>query len=89
MHYSPDGYWRGPIWGAPTLILTEGLDAVGEHAFANEVRRRFCDMVATSGLAENYNALTGEGLRDRAFTWISSIFLVLAHELYLAETDSQ
>ncbi len=87
-HYSPDGYWRGPIWGAPMLMLTEGLDAVGEQAFANDLRRAFCDMVATNGLAENYNALGGQGLRDRAFTWTSSIFLLLAHQLYLAETGN-
>jgi putative isomerase len=45
------------------------------------VRRRFCDTVARSGIAENYEALTGEGLRERGFTWTSSIFLYLAHEL--------
>ena len=27
------------------------------------------------------DALTGEGLRDRAYTWTASVFLVLAAEL--------
>ena len=33
-----------------------------------------------SGMAENYDAITGDGLRDRAYTWTSSVFLILAHE---------
>jgi hypothetical protein len=76
--YVPDGYWRGPLWGAPTVMLVEGLAAVGEHALAEEVRRRFCRLVAERGMAENYDALTGAPLRDRAFTWTASAFLLLA-----------
>lgn len=30
--------------------------------------------------AENYNAVTGEGLRDRAYTWTSSGVFILAEE---------
>lgn len=77
-YYVPDGYWRGPLWGAPTVMLVEGLAAVGETALAEEVRRRFCRLVASRGLAENYDALTGAPLRDRAFTWTASTFLLLA-----------
>jgi len=33
-----------------------------------------------SGFAENYDALTGEARRDPAYTWTSSVFLILAHE---------
>jgi glycogen debranching enzyme len=77
-HYTPDGYWRGPLWGAPTVMLVEGLAAAGEQALAEEVRSRFCRLVASRGLAENYDALTGAPLRDRAFTWTASAFLLLA-----------
>jgi hypothetical protein len=40
-------------------------------------------MVNLSGMAENFDALTGAGLRDRAFTWTSSVFLILGHEYTL------
>jgi hypothetical protein len=30
-----------------------------------------------------FNALTGKGLRDRAYTWTSSVFMILAHEFSL------
>ena len=78
--YSDDGYWRGPIWAPPTLILADGLRRAGEAALAMQVARRFCNLVRKSGMAENFNARTGAPLRDRAYTWTSSTFLILAHE---------
>ena len=41
------------------------------------------DMTAASGFAENFDALTGKGLRDLAYTWTASVALVLARD-YLA-----
>ncbi len=82
--YDPDGYWRGPIWAPSTLILVEGLAACGELDLARDIARRFCDMVEREGFAENFDALTGQGQRDRAYTWTASVFLILAHE-YLME----
>ena len=40
-------------------------------------------MVRTSGFAENFDAVSGEGLRDRAYTWTASAFLAMAHEYLL------
>jgi glycogen debranching enzyme len=80
-YLTADGYWRGPIWGAPTLLLVDGLRALGEEKLAADISRRFCDMVAENGIAENYDPLTGQGLRERAFTWTASAFLILASEL--------
>ncbi len=79
-HYIPDGYWRGPIWAPSTMLIIDGLRAAGEEELARDLSRKFCDMALRSGMAENYDALTGEGLRDRAYTWTSSVFLILAHE---------
>ena len=67
-----------------TLLIVEGLAAAGEMELAREIARRFCDMCAKHGFAENFNALTGQPLRDPAYTWTSSVFLILAHE-YLRE----
>ena len=79
-YYEPDGYWRGPIWAPSTLLLTEGLERCGEYDLASEIAKRYCDMAAASGFAENFDALTGEGLRDKAYTWTSSVFLTLMDE---------
>jgi hypothetical protein len=79
-HYTPDGYWRGPIWAPSTMLIVWGLEAVGETVLAREIAEQFCRVCAQSGFAENFDALTGEGLRDPAYTWTASVFMVLAHE---------
>ena len=81
--YVPDGYWRGPIWAPSTMLLCDGLRACGRADLADLAAESFCRMCAQSGFAENFDALTGEGLRDRAYTWTASVFLILASSLYL------
>ncbi len=88
-YYTPDGYWRGPIWAPTSMIIAEELDAAGEHELARELRRRFCRMVARSGMSENFDAISGRGLRDPAYTWTSSVFLIFAHELLGSAGDQQ
>jgi len=84
-YYTSDGYWRGPIWAPVTMLLVEGLDAAGEHALARKVRENFCRMAQGSGMYENFDAITGEGLRDPAYTWTSSVYLIFAHQLLEAK----
>ncbi|MFT3930306.1 MAG: trehalase family glycosidase [Spongiibacteraceae bacterium] len=76
--YESDGYWRGPMWAPAVFLIVESLRELGESAFADDIAMRFCKTVARSGMAENFDALTGEGLRDRAHTWTASVFLLLA-----------
>ncbi|MCU0522718.1 MAG: hypothetical protein MUF84_18770 [Anaerolineae bacterium] len=80
-HYAPDSYWRGPIWAPSTLLIVSGLEAIGEDELARTISERFCAMCAESGFAENFDALTGEGLRDPAYSWTASVFIILAHKL--------
>jgi putative isomerase len=75
--FEEDGYWRGPIWAPPMFLLSHALSELGEHAFAEELALRFCNMVDRSGMAENFHAQTGRGLRDQGIVWTSSIFLLL------------
>lgn len=46
--------------------------------------RRLCDK---SGFAECFDALTGAGQRDRAYTWTASIFLLLASDFLAPAAD--
>jgi glycogen debranching enzyme len=82
--YEADGYWRGPIWAPSTMLLVDGLAHSGQEGLAGEVARRFCKMCSNSGFAENFDALTGEGLRDLAYTWTSSVWLILANDFLAA-----
>ena len=79
--YRPRGYWRGPIWPAPMIMLIDALTQCGESEFAADLRRSFCDLVNASGMAENFDAQTGQGYHDFHFSWTAGIFLVLANEL--------
>jgi putative isomerase len=79
--YNPDGYWRGPIWAPPMLLIIDGLKSLKEKDFATELAKRFCNTCNKNGFAENFDALSGEALRDPAYTWTSSVFLILAHDL--------
>ncbi|WP_105968157.1 amylo-alpha-1,6-glucosidase [Streptomyces geranii] len=79
-HYEPDGYWRGPIWAPATVLVEDGLRRAGHERLADEISARFRALCETSGFAENFDALTGEGLRDRAYTWTASSYLLLARD---------
>ncbi|MFF4622840.1 MGH1-like glycoside hydrolase domain-containing protein [Nonomuraea jabiensis] len=77
-HYLDDGYWRGPIWAPSTVLIEDGLRRAGYPDLADEISARFRTLCETSGFAENFDARTGEGLRDRAYTWTASAYLHLA-----------
>ncbi|MFI9583948.1 amylo-alpha-1,6-glucosidase [Streptomyces sp. NPDC052236] len=77
-HYLADGYWRGPIWAPATVLIEDGLRRSGHHRLADEISARFRALCETHGFAENFDALTGTGLRDRAYTWTASSYLLLA-----------
>lgn len=85
--YEPAGYWRGPIWAPTTLLLWDGLRQQGETALADDLARRFLRLCETAGMAENFDALGGAGLCDRAFAWTSAVYLWLAASLE-ASADS-
>jgi hypothetical protein len=77
-HYQADGYWRGPIWAPATILIEDGLRRAGATELADEVSARFRRLCERSGFAENFDALSGAGLRDRAYTWTASAYLILA-----------
>jgi len=86
--HEADGYWRGPVWAPPVLLIADGLRRGGEAGAARDIAAGFCRAVARSGAAENFNARAGEGLRDRAYTWTASVFLILAQD-YLNKSFNQ
>ena len=77
-HYEADGYWRGPIWAPSTILIEDGLRRAGFTDLANQISTRFRALCEKSGFAENFDALSGTGLRDRAYTWTASAYLILA-----------
>jgi putative isomerase len=80
--YTPDGYWRGPIWAPSSMLIADGLDSMGQQQVADDLRKDFCAMAEKSGMSENYDAITGAALRDPSYTWTSSVYLLFAHTLW-------
>ncbi|GIE47015.1 hypothetical protein Ani05nite_05490 [Amorphoplanes nipponensis] len=76
--YAADGYWRGPIWAPSTVLIEDGLRRAGYTDLADSISERFRALCEESGFAENFDAETGAGLRDRAYTWTASCYLILA-----------
>lgn len=76
--YEPDGYWRGPIWSPTTLLIAEGLNRCGRPDLAQSIGERFMANCDNHGFAENYDAVTGTGLRDRAYSWSASVYSFFA-----------
>lgn len=79
--YEDDAYWRGPIWAPSTYLILEGLKDCGEYDLAINLAEKFCNMVKEKGFAENFDAKTGEGLRDKSFCWTASIFINYLSEI--------
>lgn len=78
--YEDDGYWRGPIWAPSTMLLEDGLRRAGETALADDISERFRRLCERHGFAENFDARTGQGLRDRAYTWTAAVYLILVRD---------
>ena len=87
--YRSDGYWRGPIWAPSTMLLMDGMARCGETDTVRETVKAFAGLAAASGFAENYDAITGEGLRDRSYTWTASAYLAMVHEYLLPKASGE
>lgn len=78
--YENDGYWRGPIWAPSTILIVDGLRRAGYTDLAVTIANSFLRLCQQGGFAENFDALTGQGLRDRAYTWTAAAYLMLSSD---------
>jgi len=77
--YDPNRMWRGPIWVNVNYMLVEALSKAGYHSLAATLANRTTDLVASQGVAEYFNSMTGE-VPDRAapaFGWSAALFVDL------------
>uniref|UniRef100_A0A7C3MJG3 Mannosylglycerate hydrolase MGH1-like glycoside hydrolase domain-containing protein n=1 Tax=Dictyoglomus thermophilum TaxID=14 RepID=A0A7C3MJG3_DICTH len=79
--FDPKGYWRGPIWGPTTFLLTSSLEDLSFKEFSTDIKTKFIKLVLNSYFNENFDPITGEGLCDTGFSWTSSIFLKFLEEI--------
>jgi len=79
-YFNTNSYTRGSIWAPVNHILINGIAASGDETFAKAVAKTFCDNMVQNGFPEKFNALTGSPESDPAYTWTSSVFLILIHQ---------
>ena len=77
----PDAYWSGPIWAPAVYLVIDGLNRGGRRDLAIDLAQRFDRLICQAGgYYENFDAKTGKGLKTKAYTWTSSVHLLLLHE---------
>lgn len=79
--YSPDKYWRGPVWMDQAYFGVKALDNYGYKKEAGQMAKKLFDsaegLLGDGPIHENYNPETGETLHARNFSWSSSVFYLL------------
>ena len=74
-HFDHQRYWRGPVWAMVNWMIAKGLAEHGEDAWAARIRTDTARLIGTSGFAEYFSPVTGEGLGGGTFSWTSAIWL--------------
>lgn len=74
--YTPDDYWRGPLWLNVAFFALKGLKNYGYAKTADASRNTILSWCAQNDSAyEIYNSRTGQGLRTKDFGW-SAVFII-------------
>ena len=86
-YYRSNGYWRGPIWAPTTFLIWDGLCRQNQCTLAQQIAEKFITLAQVNGLAENYDAIHGNGLCDRAFTWTSATYIHFSKYIHQIKTN--
>lgn len=78
--YSPNRYWRGPIWINMNWLLYHGLRAYGLHDYADRVKETIMGLPNQCGIYEYYDPEEGKGHGASNFSWTAALLLDLYYE---------
>lgn len=86
------GYWRGPVWLDQAYFAIAGLAAYGYQKEAEELGARLLTEPERlnrpmRSIRENYNPLTGEGMKVHNFSWSAAHLLMLQRGLLSGNWD--
>lgn len=84
--FAPTKYWRGPVWLDQAFFGVEGLQNYGFDKDAKTLTNKLYDhaegLLGDGPIRENYNPLNGQGLNSENFSWSSSVFYMLHHDVF-------
>ncbi len=75
--YSPNRYWRGPVWVNVDWLLHQGLRRYGFSAYAARMRQAMIELVRRYGFYEYFNPETGQGHGTDQFSWTAALLIDL------------
>jgi hypothetical protein len=61
-------------------LIADGLHRCKRSDLTEVIAQRFLANCDNNGFAENYDAVTGRGLRDRAYSWSASVYSVFSEQ---------
>ncbi|HEX9440305.1 MAG TPA: trehalase family glycosidase [Roseiflexaceae bacterium] len=73
--YSPNRYWRGPVWINVDWLLYHGLRRYGFDAYADRIHRAMIELVQQHGFYEYFDPHTGQGHGTDQFSWTAALLL--------------
>ncbi|MBT3228813.1 MAG: hypothetical protein HN995_12240 [Candidatus Marinimicrobia bacterium] len=80
------GYWRGPVWLDQAFFAVSALRRYGYTDDADAFSRQIIEhaeglLNATGPIRENYNPLTGKGMKVNHFSWSAAHLLMMQWQL--------
>ena len=79
--YSPDDWWRGPVWPNIAWAMVETLDAYGYEKESKTASKRLLDMMTGADeLYELYSSRSGRPEGCAGYTWTCAAFMDLARK---------
>jgi neutral trehalase len=73
--FSPNRYWRGPVWLNIDWLLWRGLRRYGFTAYAQQLEQAMVELVRQHGFFEYFNPQTGQGHGTDQFSWTAALLL--------------
>jgi hypothetical protein len=73
--YSPNRYWRGPVWVQINWLLMHGLRRYGFDAYADRIGQAIVELARDHGFYEYFNPETGQGHGTGQFSWTAALLI--------------
>jgi len=73
--YTPQLYWRGPVWINVNWLVWCGLQKYGYKEKADQIKDGVIELVKEHGFYEYFDASTGAGYGGRNFSWTAALLI--------------
>lgn len=73
--FSPERYWRGPVWVNIDWLLLRGLERYGYMEHADTLRDTIIRLCREEGFYEYFDPTTGMGHGSDLFSWTAALLL--------------